>query len=251
MDKRTKKHRVGEVYKTNRCGNIIIIDYRSNADVKVIFESDDTILDSVTMAAIIKGEIKNPNAPLICDVACIGQGNFNLKNSKKAYTIWAGMVQRCYRKDFHREDYKDCTISKDWLNFQNFAQWFYKQYIPETMEDWQLDKDILVKGNKIYSKQTCCFVPSEINYLFMRAKNKRGNLPIGVSYNKKANNFVAQVNRKGKSKHIGYFKTIEEAFKAYKEVKEEYIKEIANEYINIISKEVYQTMINYQIEITD
>lgn len=85
----------------------------------------------------------------------------------------------------------------------------------------------------------------------MRAKNKRGNLPIGVSYNKKANNFVAQVNRKGKSKHIGYFKTIEEAFKAYKEVKEEYIKEIANEYINIISKEVYQTMINYQIEITD
>ena len=66
------------------------------------------------------------------------------------------------------------------------------------MEGWQLDKDILIKGNKIYSPDTCCFVPSEINNLFVGCNKSRGSLPIGVTFNKRLKRYVAQISKNKK-----------------------------------------------------
>jgi hypothetical protein len=116
------------------------------------------------------------------------------------------------------------------------------------MQGWHLDKDILVKGSKVYSPETCCFVPPDINYMFVRNSGDR-KYPIGVTY--KENAFRATLNKRDKSHHIGRFKTPEEAFQAYKTAKEKYIKEIADEWKDKISDSMYSFLINYQVEITD
>ena len=90
-----------------------------------------------------------------------------------------------------------------------------------------MDKDILVKGNKVYSPETCCFVPSEVNLLFSKTGKLRGSLPIGVKTNGYGA-YQASLRCHGKHKTLGQFKTCEEAFQAYKAAKESYIKEVAN-----------------------
>lgn len=114
-----------------------------------------------------------------------------------------------------------------------------------------LDKDILIKGNKKYSKKTCIFVPNEINGLFIRRNSSRGNLPIGVGLNKSNNKYIARCSINGKTKHIGIYDTPEEAFYSYKEYKEDIIKNIADKYREQIPKELYMALINYEIDIND
>ena len=82
------------------------------------------------------------------------------------------MLERCYSQKTQEKHttYKECSVSEEWYNFQNFAEWMDKNYNYETMQKWHLDKDILFKGNKIYSPERCAFVPQEINVLFLPVK---------------------------------------------------------------------------------
>lgn len=183
--------------------------------------------------------------------------NIKLKtiNGKKTpyYSRWCDMKSRCYNKKCQDRDvvYKGIIVCEEWHDFQNFAQWFEENYNPEIMKEWQLDKDILVKGNKIYSPETCCFVPKEVNILFTKRKSKRGKFPIGVTYHSRDLKFMARIIKYGKVHHLGYFDSPEESFQSYKTAKEEYIKEVANKWYGKISQNCYQALINYQVEITD
>ena len=114
-----------------------------------------------------------------------------------------------------------------------------------------LDKDILIKGNKIYSPNTCIFVPQSINTLFIKSDKSRGNLPIGVYYKKQNKKYIAQCKINNEKKYLGSFDTSEEAFQAYKQFKEHYIKQIADEYIELIPQELYDAMYNYEVEYED
>ena len=118
-----------------------------------------------------------------------------------------------------------------------------------------LDKDILVKGNKIYSPETCVFVPQNINTLFTKRNKVRGEYPIGVSFYKNTNKYLAQcnilINGKSQYKKLGYYNNIEDAFNAYKESKEANIKQVADYYKDNIPNKLYEAMYNYEVEITD
>lgn len=111
------------------------------------------------------------------------------------------------------------------------------------MKGWHLDKDILVKGNKIYSPETCCFVPREINGLFIRTDNKDMTLNVDKNDGK----FICYISKKGKTINLGRFNTYEEAFFMYKTEKERYIKEVADEWKDKIELKVYQAMYDYKI----
>ena len=115
----------------------------------------------------------------------------------------------------------------------------------------QLDKDILYKGNRIYSPETCVFVPSSINVLFTHKPIKQNNLPIGCNYNHGKIQVTCRTNYK--QTIIGRFELddINGAFNAYKEFKEKYIKQIAEEYYYIIPDRLYHALMNYEIEIND
>ena len=156
------------------------------------------------------------------------------------YTTWETMLQRCYDDKLHSRNpsYKDCEVCEEWLNYQNFAKWFEENYI----EGFQLDKDILVKGNKIYSPETCCFVPQEINLAVIKPIKER-NLPTGVY--KHVNKFVVHIKTNKKKKYIGIFSTVEEANDYYKKAKKEQLIELANKYKTKITNNTYFALVNY------
>ena len=117
---------------------------------------------------------------------------------------------------------------------------------------FQLDKDLLEKGNKLYSENTCVFIPQEINKIFTKRNNLRGDLPIGVYYNNEMHKFSATVNlNTGKPVRIGFYNTEVEAFNAYKQVKEEHIKNMAEKWKDRIDERAYNALMNYEVEITD
>ena len=97
----------------------------------------------------------------------------------------------------------------------------------------QIDKDILEKGNKIYSPNTCVFVNNKINSIFTKHDGIRGKYPIGV-FKRENGKFSASVSINGKQHKLGIFDTAEEAFVSYKEAKEKEIKRIADLYKNQI-----------------
>lgn len=176
---------------------------------------------------------------------CIFEG----KSSIQSYRTWLQMLTRCYDVKYHQKcpTYMGCEVCDEWKTFSNFMKWFDENYI----EGYSLDKDILIKGNKIYSPETCCFVPNEINALLIKHDGKRGKYPIGIT--KRGNKFCARVNLYSHAKWIGTFDNIEDAFIAYKKEKERYLQEIADKYFNdgLISKQVRDALCAYQVEITD
>ncbi len=214
--------------------------------------SDGLIRTNILRTNITNGYVKNPNHihtsnsinPTVLKIGYLGVGKYTSKNNKY-YIIWITMFQRCYNKQVQLKQptYLGCTIDKIWHNFQNFAEWCEKNYV----EGFQLDKDILIKGNKIYGPETCCFVPQEINKLFTKSNALRGNLPLGVSKDVHSKNkFKSQLNI-----HLGMFDTIEEAFQSYKEAKENWIQKTADLYKNKIDEKIFKALMNYQVEITD
>jgi hypothetical protein len=167
-----------------------------------------------------------------------------------SYAKWKSMLQRCYSEKYvnRRKCYVGCSVCDEWLRFSNFKRWFDKNYV----EGYYLDKDILVNGNKVYSPETCCFVPHEINELIETRKNKTNKFYQCVEISKNGK-FRARIKRYGRREYLGTFNTPEEAFYAYKEAKEAYIKEVATKYYNDgkIARNVYEALMNYKVEITD
>lgn len=155
------------------------------------------------------------------------------------------MFKRCYDpKSLARDPtYIGCTVHPDWHNFQNFAKWFECQY---RTDGWQLDKDLTIEGNKVYSSDTCTFVPHQINSLLTDRGSARGDLPQGVV--RKGERYVARLNLDGKLHYLGTYATPEEAFKIYKFAKEENIKRMAGLWKGLIDPRVYDLLINYEVK---
>lgn len=203
--------------------------------------------------------VNNPYERNLFGVGYIGEGEFKVSLKRvysPHYIYWMTMLKRCYSEKFQEtsKTYMGCSVADEWHNFQNFAKWWEENFYEIDNETMHLDKDILVKGNKIYSPETCVFVPHTINTLFVKSDVARGKYPIGVCFVKgnKTKKFKAQCSAgKREIKFLGRFSTPEEAFYAYKTFKENVIKQIADEYIDKIPNKLYNAMINYKVEITD
>lgn len=176
------------------------------------------------------------------------QGTYKTRGVE-TYDIWRKMVGRCY--DNPDKHYENCTVSKEWLDYQDFCNWFYSsEVLPYYQKGFNLDKDLLITGNKVYSKDSCVFIPREINSFLTLRKNDRGEYKIGV-YLKSENRtkkYGAQLNMGILKKHLGYFLTEQEAFSAYKEAKELKAKDLANKYFGIISPKAVNALFNYRIQ---
>jgi hypothetical protein len=170
----------------------------------------------------------------------------------KEYLLWQGMLRRCYSKKCQdrQPSYVGCSVDHRFLNFQYFMFWA-EQQVGFGLHGYQLDKDFLLKGNKLYSPETCVFVPQEINLLIVKANSIRGEYPIGVTYDKQRGMFHTKLSIKGKTCNVGRFNTIEEAFYKYKDRKELYARDTAEEYKNDLDYRVYIKLMNYEVEITD
>lgn len=255
-------NRVGEVDYNNFGSKMVIVKYKNYHDIDIYFPEYNWTARSVAYSQFKKGTISCPYERRTYGVGYIGEGKYKVKeNGKttKCYEAWKSMLNRCYSKKLHKKytTYINCEVADEWLNFQNFAKWYKNNYYEIENEKMCLDKDILVKGNKIYSPETCIYVPEKINTLFLKRNNDRGKYPIGVNYDKGSEKFRVQCNvydfkeNKRKHIHLGYYETPEEAFTVYKQFKENYIKEVADYYKEHISNKLYNTLYKYEVEITD
>lgn len=187
--------------------------------------------------------------PIMCGIGY--RGSENVDCTSESYLKWHDMLVRCYNEKFHgrQPQYMGCTVCEEWLNYSNFKVWYDQHKIPGMSLD--LDKDILFKGNKVYSPETCCLVPHAINTLFLNKKADRGDYPIGVSYEKDKKKFRAAMAFMGEQIKLGTFDTAEDAFARYKKYKEDFIKDMAEQYRDEIPDKVYDAMMGWKIEIDD
>lgn len=135
------------------------------------------------------------------------------------YSTWSRMLERCYSKRWHKVQptYSGCSVSVEWHKFLAFKSWMEAQ-------DWegkQLDKDILMVNNKVYSPDTCCFVSRSLNLFLMDTGSARGKWPIGVSYSLPNKKFKAMCCNPFDCKHefLGYFNCPEQAHESWRQRK--------------------------------
>ena len=130
--------------------------------------------------------LRDRTIPNVYGVGYLG-GNLELKtsyNGKKCliYHTWLRMLERCYSKKLHERfpSYIGCEVSDYFKNFSNFYEWCQNQ-TGFNCDDYELDKDLLIKGNKLYSEDTCVFIPKFLNSLLLTNKRIRGWAFIGCS----------------------------------------------------------------------
>lgn len=164
------------------------------------------------------------------------------------YEKWKNMLRRCYCSKYQetKPTYKGCSVCQEWLTFTNFKVWMEQQ----DYEGKQLDKDILLPGNKVYSPETCIFVEAKVNSFLVECNASRGQYMIGVSWFKPRQKFVSYCNDgSGKCKHLGYFNTELEAHKAWLKCKLEVAYQLAADQTDSrIAKALIERYENYKID---
>lgn len=262
IDNAQAKERIGEIRLNSYGTPMKIIGYENSKNIIVEFQDEHSYRARTHYKCFILGNVKNPYDKTLYGVAYIGEGQklkYNNKFTKEANT-WHSIMERCYSPKYKKKKptYENVVCCDEWLCYQNFYEWLHKQLNFDKWLNgnrWAIDKDILVKGNKIYSPETCCLVNERINGLFVKADSIRGEYPVGVIFHKDHGCFEAQIQNQitGKRDHYTGFNTPEKAFLKYKIEKEAIIKQVAKEEYDKgnITKECYEAMLNYEVEITD
>ena len=265
VTRRQASERLGEVVVNCQGEEMEIIGYRSATDVDILFRDTGNILKHQTYGNFKRGISKDYYLPTFYGHGIKKNGRLFDDNGDRtlAFGYWDDMLKRCYNSnDLARyPSYSDCYVCDDWLDLSNFERWVDRNFYRCGDEKMVLDKDILCKGNKVYSPDTAIFVPERINGLFTRTNRTRGAYPIGVYYKQKNRKFVAQVSKLSdeirgtkQQEYLGLFDTPEEAFAAYKSEKENYIKYVADYYRDRYSNfplKLYRALYNYTVNIDD
>lgn len=250
--KNFSKERIGLTNKNTYGSLMEIVEYNTYRDILVKFIETGNIINT-RMSHFLNGNVKNPYDKTMYGIGYVGEGEYKTRiNGKRTpkYNAWRGMIERCYsgKRQEKQPTYKGIIVDP----FQNFAKWYDENYYEIEGQIMHLDKDILIKGNKIYSLDTCVFVPNSINTLFTKNNKRRGDFPLGVTFHKLIGKYEACCsNGKGKNVYLDYHDTPEDAFQAYKTFKESLIKQIAERHKNKIPEKLYNALITYQVEITD
>jgi len=195
---------------------------------------------------------------LICGVGISDKGEYRAYiegKDTREYDMWQKMIARCYydKSQLAQPTYIGRSVENYLLSFQNFCKFYHDNKWTDEL-NLSPDKDILCHElkTKIYSRNTILFVDKDINTLFTRRQNYRGEYPIGIS--KYWNKYKVVCNDDTKPIYLGLYNTIIEAFDVYKKYKELVIKKVANKYkekyINF-PQSIYDAMINYNVLITD
>lgn len=238
-----------------------IVSYNTYNDIEVEFAEPYSCKIKTGTGHFIDGGVINPYAPTICNVGIVGNKYVtHVKGSNKSlkeYGIWCSMLKRCFDKKYKEKfpTYINVTCNPVWYYYENLYEWIHEQSNYEVIKNtnYNIDKDILYKGNKLYSPEKCVIVPQRVNNLFTKCDANRGKYPIGVCLDNYRGYYASYCNDGDGQVHIGNYKDMNKAYERYKEYKEAVIKKVAEEEYSkgTITEECYDAMMKYQVEITD
>lgn len=253
--------RFGEERYNNKGCLMKIVEYNNSDDIIVEFQDAYKAKVHAAYREFNNGSVKNPYYPSVYDVGITGSKyptRIDGGHQIKEYNAWKTMLVRCFDKEYKEKHptYANATCCDEWLLFENFYEWLHSQPNFDKWlnnNGWNLDKDIIVKRNKLYSPETCCLVPNNVNKLFVKGEALRGDCPIGVCKNDYGYGAYCHNPITNKQEFLGYHSTKSRAFLAYKKRKEMIIKQVAQEEYNkgSITRECYEAMMKYEVEIDD
>lgn len=235
---------------TGRYGHMAVIAYRNSKDLDVKFDNG-YIAKHHSYRTFKNGGITNPFYPSVCNVGYYGIGKYVAKvngQHTKEYLVWRTMLVRCYQNEYQRKHptYKDCYVCDEWLNFQNFAEWFHDNYYEIDGEIIDLDKDFISMNNKRYSPETCIFIPQAINKQILCNTNKISGLPHGVIYDFKNHGiYIVKCRANHKDIYVGRFTDINEAYDNYIIVKNNILREMIKNYGDALPCHVKNILNNF------
>ncbi len=240
----------GDFFITNEGYDVVVTNYINSKNIWVQFLDDFGYECKVEARQLKLGRIKNPYHKSVRGVGYLGIGEFLCYTNNeltREYKAWSAAMNRCYSENRRDSDnnYIGCTIHEDWHNFQVFAKWYVSQ--KGYGMGYELDKDLLVEGNRVYGATTCCLVPKEINNFLVLRKNDRGKYPLGVHYDKNAKAFVARIQVGSDRISLGKYGTPEEAFEIYKKNKELLAVNLAYKYKDTINERVFKHLLRFKI----
>lgn len=238
------KEYLGKIYDTKSCGQVVVVDYINHKNLMVKFE--DGNIFPVRTGDIKNGEVKNPLQPSYCGVGFMGVGKHSLKSL--AGTKWMSMMKRCYDPKYlaRKPTYIGCSVESSWHNFQNFAQWF--ESLDYNADDWELDKDLLIRGNKVYSESSCVMLPRHINCAINIYKSdKNSELPAGVTTTNSIGKFRAQCQVGDGQEYSSVSTSVDYCFQWYKEKKMEQLRGLAEYWKEYLDPRAYCALVNFEV----
>lgn len=261
MPENMREKYLGQKNVNNQGYEMEVVGYENYDHAQIKFAPPYEGIITAKICHFKDGGIHNPFAPTVSEYGITGN-KYSTHNKDGSYMLeyltWCNMIKRCVDEKIKEKcpSYKDVTCSPCWQFYENFYEWMHEQENFETLlkqNDINLDKDILIKGNKVYGPDKCTLVPRRINNLMLKSEAIRGQYPIGVYYLKRNKKFTAHEGSRKNTVYLGLYDTPEDAFIAYKDYKENRIKEIAEEeYKNgNITKKCYDALVKYKVEITD
>jgi len=235
------KNRIGQTNLHKKSGQLMtIIGYQDSLNISVQFE-DGTVLHHVSYQSFKRGSTRKPGLQYYGVPGAIGPKWGEGKT--KAGRTWTNIMNKCFGPLSKKPAYRGCIICDEWKNHDNFKKWFDKNYYVVDGEKMDLDKDILEPycGVKLYSPETCLFVPSRINST-VRA-GKKGKETGIIEY---PNSFTAYIRNDGERINLGNFPTKEEALAVYKAAKETMVHNLVELYGNKLPEEVRQALLRWE-----
>lgn len=242
------KIKIGDVFKINTGGTVRVVEYINAHNVRVEHQDDNRHISTVEAGQLRCGRVKNPYKPIVFNVGYLGSGDYQPSINGKttqAMNKWQNMLRRGYCLHYKKRfpTYQDVTVCEEWHNFQNFAEWYYRQPNHSGV-GFELDKDLIQVGNKEYRPEFCSLVPKEINYIICSSGERKGDIPRGVR--RTNHGYYARARIDGKTKHSSIaFNTPEEAHLEYIKMKSDYVKKVAEKYKNVIHPKVYENLISW------
>lgn len=241
MERKYQLKHIGEKFITNEGYGVEIIDGGLKPlYCKVMFLYNNYACE-VQYGNISNGILSNPYHPSVSNIGYLGKGNHNSSNNYKAYTAWCNMIARCYNDKYQERHltYRGVTVAKEWHNFQNFAEWYSKQYNPDN--NFEIDKDLLSGNKKMYSPHTCCLIPSYLNTFMTNKQSTNTSGATGVTIDGKKYRARITDVLSGKELFLGNFDTLLQASQRYKEARKEnivVIKEKIKEEYPLLDKQI-------------
>ena len=236
-----KKSFVGMSFKNSKFGECVVVDDSLGSKKLRVRFKDTGYETTATAQQFRKQKVRDRSIPIFLFGFGVNDSVGIIKGSEpKEYRLWRDMVARCYsiKKIFRNKSYENCTISSDFARYSDFASWCQDQ-VGFGMDNYHLDKDILSTCGKIYSKDTCCFIPRELNSLYISIQHwKQGE--IKHSFCKGV--YVCRITMFGKSFYLGSFKTVGEADLAYSLAKMGYIKDVCLKYEGSVDPRVIEKL---------
>lgn len=171
------------------------------------------------------------------------------RTQEKVYKLWNDVFQRCYNSNSHKTKptYAGCSVNSDWWDYQDFAKFYHEDIYRQ--EGWQLDKDLITKGNKEYGPATCAFIPRTINNFVLYSKERRGDCPKGVTYNKPYKKYNVQGNNEFGEKILNiYVDDPYEGFLIFKQFKEDTAKKMAQLYDGKVDPRVIKSLLSFEVD---